>query len=141
MPFNQKEWRTRPEIKEKIKLQMREWRRKNKDKRKLYRERYYNKYKGLEKETWLIRTYNITQEQYDTMLKEQNYVCAFPPCGKRIEINGKSLSVDHDHDCCSGSKSCGKCIRGILCQSHNSAVRSLEFHLWAQEYINKYKKR
>ena len=57
---------------------------------------------------WL---YNITQEQYDQLLESQNGLCAIcykPPGARR-------LAVDHDHDCCPGKKSCGQCIRGLLC--------------------------
>ena len=31
-------------------------------------------------------------------------------------------NVDHDHECCSGSKSCGRCIRGILCHLCNKGI-------------------
>lgn len=32
------------------------------------------------------------------------------------------LSVDHNHQCCPGSNSCGKCVRGLLCSSCNSTL-------------------
>src|SRR4029077_2130187 len=35
---------------------------------------------------------------------------------------GALLAVDHDHNCCPGAHSCGKCIRGILCGTCNSAL-------------------
>lgn len=38
------------------------------------------------------------------------------------EICGKTnirYTVDHNHQCCSGHKSCGKCVRGILCYTCN----------------------
>lgn len=34
--------------------------------------------------------------------------------------------VDHDHSCCPGTKSCGRCIRGILCNNHNLAIGMFE---------------
>ena len=33
-----------------------------------------------------------------------------------------SWNVDHDHKCCPGNKSCGKCIRGILCHLCNKGI-------------------
>ena len=31
------------------------------------------------------------------------------------------LEIDHDHNCCPGVKSCGKCVRDALCGRHNRA--------------------
>ena len=30
--------------------------------------------------------------------------------------------VDHDHSCCTGNRTCGKCIRGVLCRSCNAGI-------------------
>lgn len=39
-------------------------------------------------------------------------------CGRRPR--GRRLNVDHDHRCCPESgRSCGRCIRGLLCNSCN----------------------
>ncbi len=62
--------------------------------------------------------YNVTQEQYDQLLADQNGLCAIcfrPPKARR-------LAVDHDHKCCPGSRSCGKCVRGLLCGPCNMGL-------------------
>lgn len=47
--------------------------------------------------------------------------------------------VDHDHKCCSGDKSCGKCVRGILCPGCNTGMHYYDKEGWvdnAKEYLN-----
>lgn len=56
--------------------------------------------------------YNLTLEQYRVMLAAGCEVCG--------ELEG--LHIDHDHACCSGARSCGKCVRGALCNRHNVAL-------------------
>ena len=69
---------------------------------------------------WKAR-YQITADQYDMLFAQQNKVCAI--CGKpeSATMRGKTirLAVDHDHACCPGKHSCGKCIRGLLCRHCN----------------------
>ena len=38
----------------------------------------------------------------------------------------KKMVIDHDHNCCPEESSCGKCIRGVLCQSCNTMLGSYE---------------
>lgn len=38
---------------------------------------------------------------------------------------GALLTVDHDHACCPGDRSCGRCVRGFLCVYCNSAAGML----------------
>lgn len=52
--------------------------------------------------------YGITYEQWKQMHDFQGNVCAI--CARK-----EKLLVDHDHSCCAGPKSCGKCVRGLIC--------------------------
>ncbi|SCE63493.1 Recombination endonuclease VII [Micromonospora matsumotoense] len=63
--------------------------------------------------------FGFTYRQYLRMVDEQNGVCRI--CGNPPP-DGERLAVDHDHGCCSGQKTCGQCIRGLLCKRCNSAL-------------------
>jgi hypothetical protein len=64
--------------------------------------------------------YKITVEDYERMLKEQNYACAI--CKTPQSELKYRLSVDHNHNCCFGRRTCGKCVRGLLCFSCNVSL-------------------
>lgn len=64
----------------------------------------------------LLKKYNISILEYNEMLASQECKCIV--CGVESFI----LSVDHDHSCCPGPNSCGKCIRGLLCKKCNSGL-------------------
>ena len=72
---------------------------------------------------WLKYKYNMTLEDYDILLKSQNGVCAI--CQEECKTK-KGLAIDHDHKCCPSNKSCGKCIRGLLCSNCNGAIGMLQ---------------
>lgn len=65
----------------------------------------------------LKKTYGISIEEFNTILENQGGVCA--SCGEFPGNQKNKFHVDHDHACCAGFKSCGKCIRGILCHFCN----------------------
>lgn len=91
---------------------MREWRRLNPD-----------TYRASQRRTTLRRSYGLSVEQYAAMSAAQGGVCAIckqPPRGKP-PVN-KHLAVDHDHSCCPGKKSCGRCVRGLLCARCNRTL-------------------
>jgi hypothetical protein len=75
--------------------------------------RNYQNNKERHRRNKLKRTYGITIEQYDEILKAQNGVCAV--CRKSASrVTSKHLFVDHDHKT-------GK-VRGLLCGNCNSLL-------------------
>jgi len=67
----------------------------------------------------LRRRYHMSPERYFELLDAQNGVCKI--CEKP-EPTQRQLCVDHDHRCCPGETSCGKCVRGLLCSKCNKAL-------------------
>lgn len=63
--------------------------------------------------------HGITLSDYEQMVISQAGVCAI--C-KEPPGQGKKLYIDHDHNCCSGQRSCSKCVRGLLCHHCNVAL-------------------
>jgi len=63
--------------------------------------------------------YNLTPEEVKKLWRKQKCRCKL--CRKRVN----KFVVDHDHDCCSGRRSCGKCIRGLLCIPCNAMLGQL----------------
>ena len=70
----------------------------------------------------VARTYNLTPEQYQAILDAQGGQCA-GKCGATGRT--KKLAVDHDHSCCPGPVSCGRCVRGLLCSRCNRFIGHL----------------
>lgn len=77
--------------------------------------------------THLFVKYGINLDFYEHLLEEQGGVCAI--CGQ-VDPKG-ALHVDHDHACCprggergdrTGSVSCGRCVRGLVCGPCNKAL-------------------
>lgn len=113
---------SRMKHKEKIYAKTDVWRKANPGKVRESRRLYYWKYPAKARrmclETQLKRRYGITLERYDELLAAQGgicYLCEEPPKRRR-------LAVDHDHRCCPGKITCGRCIRGLLCFGCNSLM-------------------
>lgn len=91
------------------------------------------------KDLQLRALYGMTPEQYEQRVAEQAGGCAI--CGGS-NASGRRLHVDHDHTCCPGLGSCGKCIRGLLCSRCNTGIgqfrESPRILLAAIDYLQKY---
>lgn len=66
--------------------------------------------------------YGLAPGEYDRRMKEQDGRCAI--C-RALNPHGYELSVDHNKRCCPDHRSCGKCVRGLLCQNCNAAIGML----------------
>lgn len=75
--------------------------------------KHKEKYKLSMKEYSLKRKFNLSQEDYNNLLQNQNGVCAI--CK---QICTRALAVDHDH---STNK-----IRGLLCNNCNRGLGHLK---------------
>lgn len=72
-----------------------------------------------ERDKALIHNYGITLAQYEATLAAQGGGCAI--CGGATK-DGRRHFVDHDHACCPGQRTCGRCVRGILCGDCNLGI-------------------
>lgn len=84
--------------------------------------------------SYRLKKYNLSREDYDEILESQGGGCGI--CGSKE----RDLHVDHDHTCCSDQlKSCGKCVRGLLCSPCNTGLAKFQDDesviLRAAEYI------
>lgn len=56
--------------------------------------------------------YGLDWEEYQELMSRGCEVCG----------TLENLCIDHDHSCCpKPARSCGNCIRGVLCRGHNLA--------------------
>lgn len=87
----------------------------NRDAERQRRRARYEAFKSLpddvKSEHHAYVTYKLTPDAYRALLANGCEVC-----GSR-----EDLCIDHDHNCCPGPRTCGNCIRGVLCQRHNKA--------------------
>jgi hypothetical protein len=99
------------------------------------------KNKGHVRKAWLKSKYGVTPEWYESKLAEQGGHCAV--CSEAMVKGRKFLFVDHNHKCCANTKkTCGKCVRGLLCYRCNTYIEPLHDPVWlasALAYLERYK--
>lgn len=99
--------------------------------RKRSRGRRVRKYRPETAQRWRreyrYSKYGLTEDQFTARLASQNGACAL--CREPFEDDQK-IYVDHDHACCpEEGRSCGKCVRGLLCLRCNTALGHME-RMW-----------
>ena len=122
------------EVRRKHKLARQKWEAENKEERNIYRAKWMTMDRNENIEIYHekelardMKKYGTTVEWYRDKLIEQNGLCAL--CNHLSHHHGtiQRLQVDHDHDCCDlHTKSCGKCLRGLLCADCNILLSYLE---------------
>lgn len=103
----------------------RKWHNDNPEESKKQRAAYYEKQKTESPDTLvsyrLWHQHGITLDDFLELLRSQGGVCAI--CGSDDPLMGGGRDarfvVEHDHSCCPGQRSCGKCIRGLTCHPCN----------------------
>ena len=90
------------------------------DERRAYNRNWYKENPDAQRQHWLNR-YNLTLERFNEMVREQNSCCFL--CHKEFGNKPEQQpTVDHDHACCAGRTSCGKCVRRLLCRVCNAGL-------------------
>ena len=110
------------------------------------RKQFYYKNSDKRKNSVLLYKYKIDLNTYNSIMEKQNYCCKICKEKANLDKSGKYyiLNVDHDHSCCPGKKSCGKCIRGLICHNCNTALGAVKDNpdilYKAVEYLKSYEK-
>ena len=84
----------------------------------------------------VLKQKGLTLKEYELMLNSQGGGCAI--CGGQDQHKDRNLSIDHDHSCCPGEKTCGNCNRGLLCGKCNRAIGLLNDDVELIKKIIKY---
>ncbi len=71
------------------------------------------------RQRYVSSTYNLPEGFVEALFELQDGRCYW--C--RLAMGKtRNLPIDHDHSCCPGKVSCGKCVRGLLCHECNQFI-------------------
>jgi hypothetical protein len=125
------------EHKEQIKQRQHKWYKRNKRHHREWSKQYYlnNKRRLLKlSRKQRLKTFNLSINDYNTLMREQNYVCAI--CKQKETLkktNGNSarrLSIDHNHK--------SKKVRGLLCNRCNVILGKIDDNIILLKSMIKY---
>lgn len=128
-----------PNAKENRRIRSKMWKKNNperyKELIKKWKKENYEQKALLDRKSQLWTHYRLTIEDYLEMVDKQNGQCAI--CKKN-----KKLYIDHNHSCCPSNLTCGRCVRGLVCQRCNMFLSYLDCEYIdyieiAKEYINR----
>ncbi|MHC5263955.1 endonuclease domain-containing protein [Streptomyces sp. UC4497] len=84
--------------------------------------------------------YNLTRDFVDQLWAYQGKRCAI--CESTEVVGTRAFHIDHDHACCKGRRSCGACVRGLVCSNCNAYglawYEALPSHLRTYDVLNRY---
>ena len=93
---------------------------------------------------YLKNVYGITLERWEELYQQQRGRCAICRSRFTLKLSGAraDCGVDHDHKCCPGTHSCGKCVRALLCLKCNWGIGQFDDDInklkRAIQYLNKF---
>jgi hypothetical protein len=107
--------------------QNRAWYAANKDHKAAYYQanreeilRYYRDNRTRISATRRNHRYSMTDGEWDSLFIAQCGCCYL--CGDPLPEDPAFVATDHDHSCCPGSRSCGRCVRGLACVPCNTLI-------------------
>ena len=121
-------------VRERHKKAQDNWEAKNREDRNEYRAGWAKNDRDLNREKYRHKEhirdtekYGVSEEWYRDKLIAQCGVCALCKHLNHVGNSMQRLTIDHNHECCNiKTKSCGKCVRGLLCSACNFRLSYLE---------------
>lgn len=92
---------------------------------------YREKCEDCQRPGRVFKRHGLTEAAYNQMLIDQQgvcKVCLLPETASKSSVDEtpRSLAIHHNHNCCPGKYSCGKCIIGLLCSNCNTGIGLLK---------------